>query len=101
MEETAMAKGYWITLYHSVSDTAALAEYAKQATPAIEAGGGRFVVRGMPARTYEAGLADRSIVIEFESVEKAIATYESRAYQAAYKILEGKAKRDLRIVQGV
>ncbi|HEY1659647.1 MAG TPA: DUF1330 domain-containing protein [Candidatus Sulfotelmatobacter sp.] len=96
-----MAKGYWITLYHSVSDPAALAEYAKLATVAIEAGGGRFLVRGMPTKTYEAGLADRSIVIEFESIEKAIATYEGPAYQAAYKILEGKAKRDVRFVQGV
>ena len=96
-----MAKGYWITLYHSISDPAALTEYAKRATPAIEAGGGRFVVRGMPARTYEAGLTDRSIVIEFDSVERAIATYESPAYQAACRILEGKARRDVRIVPGV
>ena len=96
-----MAKGYWIALYHSVSDPAALAEYAKVATPAIAAGGGRFLVRGIPARIAEAGIADRSIVIEFESVEKAIATYESPAYQAAYKILERKAKRDVRFVAGV
>jgi uncharacterized protein (DUF1330 family) len=96
-----MAKGYWITLYHSVSDPAALAEYAKAATTAIEAGGGRFVARGLPARVHEAGIADRAVVIEFDSVEKAIATYEGKAYQAAYKILEGKAKRDVRFVQGV
>jgi uncharacterized protein (DUF1330 family) len=95
-----MAKGYWITLYHSVSDPAALAEYAKKATVAIQAGGGRFVARGIPAKTYEAGIADRAVVIEFDSIEKAIATYESAAYQAAYKILEGKAKRDVRMVPG-
>jgi len=96
-----MAKGYWITLYHSVSDPAALAEYAKKATPAIESGGGRFIVRGIPAKSYEAGLSDRAVVIEFDSVEQAIATFESPAYQAAYKILEGKVKRDVRMVQGV
>jgi uncharacterized protein (DUF1330 family) len=96
-----MAKGYWITLYHSVSDPAALAEYGKRATVAIDAGGGRFILRGMPTKTYESGIADRTVVIEFESVEKAIATYESPAYQAAYKVLEGKAKRDVRFVSGV
>jgi len=96
-----MAKGYWITLYHSVSDPGALAEYAKKATPAIESGGGRFIVRGIPAKSYEAGLSDRAVVIEFDSVEQAIATFESPAYQAAYKILEGKVKRDVRMVQGV
>ena len=88
-------------MYHSISDPTALAEYAKVAAPAIAAGGGRFVVRGIPTKTFEAGMAERTIVIEFESVEKAIATYESAAYQAAYKLLEGKAKRDVRIVAGV
>jgi len=84
-----MAKGYWITLYRSVSNPAALAEYAKLASPAIQAGGGRFVVRGTPSKVYEAGLGERTIVIEFESVQSAIATYEGPAYQAALKVLKG------------
>jgi uncharacterized protein (DUF1330 family) len=96
-----MAKGYWITLYHSVSDPNALAEYAKQATGVIAAAGARFLVRGQPTKVYESGVVDRTIVIEFESVEKAIATYESPEYQAACKLLEGKARRDVRFVQGI
>jgi uncharacterized protein (DUF1330 family) len=95
-----MAKGYWITLYRSVSNPAALAEYAKLAGPAIQAGGGRFLVRGMPAKTYEAGLNQRTVVIEFDSVEDAIQTYESSAYQAAVKVLQGAAERDVRFVAG-
>jgi uncharacterized protein (DUF1330 family) len=95
-----MPKGYWITLYRSISDPAALSEYAKVALPAIEAFGGRFLTRGTPAKTYEAGLNERSIVIEFDSVERAIAAYESPVYQAAFKILKGHAERDLRIVAG-
>jgi uncharacterized protein (DUF1330 family) len=95
-----MAKGYWITLYRSVSNPAALAEYAKLAAPAIQAGGGRFLVRGMPAKTYEAGLNQRTVVIEFDSVEAAIQTYESSAYQAAVKVLQGAADRDVRFVAG-
>lgn len=86
-----MAKGYWIVVYHSVSNPTALADYGKLAVPAIEAGGGRFVVRGVAARACEAGLKERSVVIEFDSVEKAIATYESPAYQAALKVLAGAA----------
>jgi len=96
-----MAKGYWINFYRSVSNPAALAEYAKLAGPAIEAGGGRFLARGTPARTFEAGLNQRSVVIEFDSVEKAIATYESPAYQAAVKHLEGAVERDVRILEGI
>ena len=95
-----MAKGYWITIYHSVSNPAALSEYAKHAGPAIQAAGGRFLVRGVPAKTYEAGVAERVVVIEFDSVEKAIATYESPAYQAAYRLLGDGVEREIRIVEG-
>ena len=95
-----MPKGYWITLYRSVSNPAALAEYGKLAGPAITAGGGRFLVRGIPAKTYEAGLNQRTVVIEFDSLEKAIATFESADYQAAKKLLEGAAERDIRMLEG-
>jgi uncharacterized protein (DUF1330 family) len=40
-------------------------------------------------------------VIEFDSVEQAIAAHASPAYQAALKVLEGAAERDVRIVEGV
>jgi uncharacterized protein (DUF1330 family) len=95
-----MAKGYWITIYHSVSDPAALAEYAKHAGPAIEAAGGRILARGVPAKTYESGVAQRVVVLEFDSVEKAIAAYESAGYQAAFRLLGSGAKREIRIVEG-
>ena len=95
-----MAKGYWITLYRSVSKPEALAEYAKLAGPAIQAGGGRFLVRGTPTKVVEGGINDRTVVIEFDSVEKAIATYQSLAYRTALKALEGAAERDVRFVEG-
>lgn len=96
-----MAKGYWVTFYRSVSNPAALAEYAKLAGPAIQAAGGRFLTRGAAVQAYEAGIKERSIVIEFDSVAKAIETYESPEYQSALKLLEGAAERDVRIVEGV
>jgi len=96
-----MAKAYWITFYHSVSNPDALAAYAKLAGPAIQAGGGRFLVRGMPAKTYEAGLNMRTVMIEFDSVAKAIATHDSPGYQEALRALADGAVRDMRIVEGV
>ena len=96
-----MAKGYWITIYHAVSDPAALSEYAQHAGPAIEAAGGHILARGVPTKTYEAGEVQRVVIIEFDSVEKAIAAYESAAYQAAFRILGNGAKREIRIVEGV
>jgi uncharacterized protein (DUF1330 family) len=95
-----MPKGYWVTFYRSVADPTALAEYARLAVPPIEAGGGRILARGLPAQTYEGGLTERAVVIEFDSVAQAIATYEGPAYQAALRVLEGAAERDLRIVEG-
>jgi uncharacterized protein (DUF1330 family) len=55
----------------------------------------------MPAKTYEAGKDQRTVIIEFETVQQATATYESDAYQAAVRVLEGVAERDIRIVEGV
>jgi uncharacterized protein (DUF1330 family) len=95
-----MAKAYWITTYRNVSNPDALAAYAKLAAPAIDAGGGRFLVRGMPSKTYEAGLNQRTVVIEFESVAKAVATHDSPAYKAALDALGNGADRDIRIVEG-
>jgi uncharacterized protein (DUF1330 family) len=95
-----MAKGYWVTFYRSVSNPTALAEYAPLAARAIQAGGGRFLARGTPARAYEAGLAERAIVIEFDSLAQAIATYEGAAYQAALRVLDGAVERDVRFLEG-
>ncbi len=96
-----MAKAYWITFYRAVRDPDALAAYAKLAGPAITGGGGRFLVRGMPAQVYEAGLQQRTVVIEFDSVEQARATHDSPGYQAALAALGNGAERDIRIVEGV
>lgn len=96
-----MAKGYWIAFYQSISNPSALAKYAELGGPAIQAGGGNFLARNTATKVYEAGKQQRTVIIEFESVEKAIACYESDAYQAALQILKGAAERDLRIVEGV
>ena len=95
-----MAKAYWVATYKSISNPDALAAYAKLAGPAIQAAGGRFVVRGTPAKTYEHGLNQRTVVVEFESVAKAIAVHDGPAYQAALKVLGNAVERDFRIVEG-
>jgi uncharacterized protein (DUF1330 family) len=96
-----MAKGYWIAFYHQVSDPARLAEYAALAGPAIEAGGGRFLARGLPTETVEGADRQRSTLIEFDTVQQALSTYRSPRYQAARRLLEGAVERDVRIMEGV
>ena len=95
-----MAKGYWISCYMSIPDPDVFAEYAKLAGPALQAGGGRFLARGLPTKTLEEGIMERIVVIEFESVERAIAAYQSAAYGEARKVLGDSVKRDIRIVEG-
>lgn len=96
-----MAKGYWICFYRTISDANKVAEYAKLAGPAIQGGGGRFLGRGLPSKTYEAGKSMRTVVIEFPSVEQATTTFESPAYQEAVRVLDGAAERDIRIIEGL
>ena len=96
-----MAKAYWITCYRKITDPVKLAAYAKLAGPSIEAAGGRFLARGTAEQVYEAGQAERTVLIEFESVAHAIAAHDSRGYQAALAALAGSAVRDVRIVAGV
>ncbi len=94
-------KGYWIVCHVSATDNSVMPEYAGLARPVIEAAGGRLIIRGNPAKVHEEGVNESAIVVEFESVEKAIAVYQSEGYQAALKVLDGKVKRDFRIVEGV
>ena len=96
-----MAKAYWIACYRSISNPEALAAYAKIAGPAIAAAGGRFLARGNAAKAYESGVAERVVVIEFDSVERAVAAHDSKEYQAALKVFDNAAVRDLRIVEAL
>ena len=96
-----MAKAYWVATYRAISDPEALAAYATLAGPAIAAAGGTFLVRGTPAKTYEAGLNQRTVVIAFDSVAAATAAHDGPGYQAALRALGNGADRDIRIVEGV
>jgi uncharacterized protein (DUF1330 family) len=96
-----MAKAYWITSYRDVRDPAKLTAYAQLAGPAIEAGGGRFLARGTAVKAYEDGRTERTVIIEFASIEQAVATHDGAGYQAALAALADGAVRDLRIVPGV
>ena len=96
-----MPKAYWISAYRSIHDPEALAAYAKLAGPALQNAGGRFVARGMPAKVYESGLSQRTVLVEFESVAQAIAAHDSPAYQEALRVLGNAVDRDLRIIEGI
>jgi uncharacterized protein (DUF1330 family) len=96
-----MPKAYWITCYREIKDPEKVAAYAKLAGPALAPLGARYLCRGNPAKTYEAGMEGRTVVSEFNSLAEAIAAHDSPGYQAALKALGDGAVRDIRIVEGL
>lgn len=96
-----MAKAYWTVFYRSIKNPDAFAEYAKLAPSAIQASGGRFIVRGAPAKVYEQGLNQRVVVIEFDTLAQALAAHDTPGYQAALKALGDGVEREIRVVEGL
>ena len=97
-EKWTTMTAYWINTFRSISDQAKLEAYIELAGPAMREAGGRFLARGNPARAFESGVPERTTLIEFDSVEQAVAAYESPAYQRALQVLGDGAVRDLRII---
>ena len=96
-----MPKAYWVVTYRSVKNPEVWTAYAKLAMPAIQASGGRFLIRNKPAKTYEAGLNERVVLVEFDSLDQALACHDTPAYKEALKALgTGNVERDMRVVEG-
>jgi uncharacterized protein (DUF1330 family) len=96
-----MKKGYWVVAYRSISDESAVKAYGALALPAVESFGGRFLTRSTSQiQVHEAGLQLRTILVEFDSYDIALAAHESEAYQKALQALGSGAERDFRIVEG-
>ena len=96
-----MPKGYWVSVYRTISDPEKLAAYNELARPAVKAGGGRTFVVGGRVVAHDAGIAERTVLVEFDSFEQAVATRESAAYQEALAALSDGVERDFRIVEGI
>jgi uncharacterized protein (DUF1330 family) len=96
-----MPKAYWISAYRSISDPDKLAAYAKLAPQATIPFGAKYLCRGVPQATYEAGQKERIVITEFPSLEKAIAAHDSPGYQDALRALGDGAVRDIRIIEGL
>ena len=96
-----MPKAYAVVTYRSISDPEKLAAYARLAGPAIAPFGARFLARGNAVVARERGVKERTVVVEYPSLETAIAAYDSAAYAEAMKALGDGAVRDFRIVEGL
>src|SRR4051812_13077532 len=96
-----MPKGYWVSAYRTIADPEKLAAYNKLAAVAVQAGGGRALARGGRVVAHDAGIAERTVLIEFDSFEQAVAARESAAYQEALAVLSDSVECDFRIIEGI
>lgn len=96
-----MSKAYWVVTYRSITNPAAWEAYAKVAVPAIKNAGGRFLALAQPTKVYESGINQRVVLVEFDTIEEAVACHDTAAYKEALRLLgSGNVDRDLRIVEG-
>jgi uncharacterized protein (DUF1330 family) len=84
-----------------ITDPAAYEGYRPLAAAAVEKYGGRFLVRGGRTETVEGGWAPKRIVIlEFPSMEKLRAFYDSPEYRKALAIRLKASSGRLIFVEG-
>ncbi|WP_213880924.1 DUF1330 domain-containing protein [Pseudomonas sp. dw_358] len=94
-------KGYWIA-HVDITDPEQYSLYTQRGPAAFALYGGRFLARGGPSESLEGRpTPQRSVIIEFESYDQAVACYNSPEYQAALALRKGAAQADIIIVQGV
>ena len=93
-----MPGAYLIVLYTRIEEPDRLGRYAELAGPAIEVFGGRIVAKGAPAKAYEKGAKELSVLVAFDSIEAATGMYESDAYQKSLDALGARNIRDVRIL---
>jgi len=91
---------YWMVRCH-VTNTEIYSDYIQQAGPAIEKHGGRFLVRGGKQIEVEGDGYERTVLVEFDSLEQAKACYQSEDYQEAFQIQQRAAERLVVMVEGV
>jgi len=91
---------YWIARV-TITEAEAYARYASGASRAFAAFGARVLARGGEARQLEGEGRPRNVVIAFDSLEQAVACYESEAYQTARAHRMEAGEGEIVIVDGV
>ena len=94
-----MKKAYDIVVQESISDEAKLEAYVELAPKAFDKYGAKFLTRGYPSVLKENARNERTVVVEFPSVEQAEAFYESDEYQLALEALGDGAVRSYKICE--
>ncbi|UWQ19247.1 DUF1330 domain-containing protein [Jannaschia sp. M317] len=95
-----MPKAYWIA-HATVTDPDPYAIYAKGATEVFAQYGGTVLARGGRVEGLEGIARARNVVVEFESMEAALAAYNSPEYQAARQHRLDAGELEIILLEGV
>jgi uncharacterized protein (DUF1330 family) len=95
-----MPKAYWVA-HVEVSNPDPYAIYAREATACFEKYGGNVLARGGLTRVLEGPERSRNVVIEFESMDRALECFHSPEYQSAKRHREDNAEANLMIIEGI
>ena len=96
-----MPKGYFLSAHRSPADPEKRAAYLELAGPAMLKAGGKVLASTSDIVAHEKGISQQTVLVEFETFEKAVEAYESEDYQKALKALDNGADREIRIFAGV
>jgi len=95
-----MPKGYFLSAHRSPANPQKREAYLQLAGSAMLKAGGKTLASTNKVEAHENGASEQTVLIEFESLDKAIAAYDSEDYQKALEALDGGADRDIRIFEG-
>jgi len=92
----------YIVVEVEVHDPERYEKYKAMVPPSLAEYGGRFLVRGGKVETLEGDWSpERFVMVEFPSVEKARAWWDSSAYAEAKALRQATAKTQMIVVEGV
>jgi uncharacterized protein (DUF1330 family) len=95
-----MTKAYWIARV-DVNDPETYKKYVETGKPAFERHGAKFLARGGRTEVLEGKARARNVIIEFASMEDALACYNSPEYTAARAIRQTVSEGEFVLVEGV
>ncbi|MCD5975009.1 MULTISPECIES: DUF1330 domain-containing protein [Pseudomonas] len=94
-------KAYWIAQV-DVNDPQQYTQYTQRGPAAFKLYGGRFLARGGRSEAVEGkATPQRTVIIEFDSYDQAVACYNSPEYQDAMSYRAGAARAEIVIVEGI
>jgi uncharacterized protein (DUF1330 family) len=94
-----MPKAYWIARV-DVNDPETYKKYVETGKPAFERYNAKFLARGGRTEALEGKNRARNVLIEFASMEDALACYNSPEYTAARAIRQAVSEGEWILVEG-